>query len=135
MTAVEPLDRRRGFQDEDFAPILKGKAVLPNFEELPLERGIANIAAGACLLAVQGVRNARLPNGKHWARYFLNTTQGGSRDGTGYVMWYDHEVGHVGRFAICKHERRGGPGGNPRRGWHPGHCTKCGLVMTVDSGD
>lgn len=39
--------------------------------------------------------------------------------------------------AACeKHERVStGTQDEARRGWHPGHCAKCGLDMSVDSGD
>ncbi len=140
---AEALNKRSGFTDEDLHPLVTGKEVLPNFEELSLERGIANIAAGAGLIAYAGVKNAKIPRSKsswgHWARYFFGSTQGGVLDGTGYVIWWesDHGVGkgHVGRFAICKHEKVATAGAKPMRGWHPGFCTKCGLDMTVDSGD
>lgn len=70
-----------------------------------------------------------------WARYFLNRTQGGQLDGTGYVMIYGNGGGKIGHFAICKHEKIAEVGADPRRGWHPGRCRLCNLNMTVDSGD
>ena len=137
--------KRRGFSiDDDLMPLMRGKAMLPNFEELPLDHGIATIAAGGCLLAQPGVMNAKIPGSTsswgHWARYFLATTQGGLFDGTGYVIWYasegGHGKGHVGRFAICDHKKEGtGSVEQSRRGYSPGFCTKCGLDLTVDSSD
>ena len=119
--------------------ITLGKMIPPNFETLTLSKGVANIAAGGGLAVVPGINNLKLPFGKsswgHWARYFLGKTQGGAFDGSGYVMWYDRGDGHIGRFALCQHKKKEGAGANPRRGWHPGYCSLCGLNMTVDSGD
>lgn len=145
--------KRGGYSLElDLAPIMSGKVELPNFEEIDLEQGIAAIACGFGLQTVDGVKNAKVPGSDstwgHWARYFLETGQGGQLYGSGYVIWYQpvrwdpdrkpkplHAVGKVGRFAICKHEKVDDPSANHMRGWHPGHCSKCGLDMTVDSGD
>src|SRR3990167_1224761 len=130
-----PTTSAKTFQAEIDA-FMKGKAQLPNFEELPLDRGVAVIAAGGGLKTVPGVQNAMMAgsnsNWGHWARYFLGTTQGGALDGTGYVMFWDESKGRIGRFAICKHEMVVGAGARPSRGWHPGHCAKCGLDMSVD---
>ena len=148
MSATERQPSRKPYDLEaDFKPILDGKKLIPNFEELPLAQGIANIAAGGGMYALPGINNAKIPGNDsswgHWARYFLNTGQGGGYDGTGYVIWYDRggketnyqAIGRVARFAICKHEKVEGPGANHSRGWHPGYCGKCGLDMSVDSGD
>lgn len=140
METSTTLTKRSGYNlEEDYAPIFKGKVQVPNFEEMTLELGVAAIAAGGGLIAQSGVQNAKIPGSNsswgHWARYFLSSTQGGALDGVGYVMFYDHGKGRVGRFAICKHEKIEGPGANHSLGWHPGHCGKCGLNMSVDSGD
>lgn len=139
-TTATVSHRRNGFDlDTDLMPIIKGKAPLPNFEELPLETGIAHIAAGGGLVTVDGVNNAKFAgsnsNYGHWARYWLKTTQGGALTGEGYVIFWDQSKGRVARFAICKHEKQIGAGARPERGWHPGHCKHCGLDMSVDSGD
>lgn len=119
--------------------IMAGKIELPNFKELPLESGVATIAAGAGLLAKPDVMNAKIPGSNstwgHWARYFLDREQGGRLNGEGYVIWWDNSKGHVGEFAICEHSMVEGMGANHVRGWHPGHCSRCGLDMSVDSGD
>ena len=126
------------FNDE-MKVIAEGKCVVPNFEEMPLEIGVAAVAAGGGLLCISGVKNAKIPGSDsswgHWARYFLSHTQDGQFDGTGYLMWWDRSKGHVGRFAICKHNKLEGAGANHQRGWHPGRCEHCGLDMSVDSGD
>lgn len=119
--------------------IMQGKISPPNFEELELSKGVANIAASRGLVSTPGINNVKLPNGKsswgHWARYFLAKTQGGALDGSGYVIWYDHGEGKVGKFKLCKHENVEGFGANHNRGWHPSSCSKCGLNTSVDSGD
>ena len=85
---IAAVSRRSGFDYEaDLLPIIKGKVPLPNFEEMPLEIGIAHIAAGGGLVTVDGVNNAKFAgsnsNWGHWARYWLKTTQGGAL--TGYA--------------------------------------------------
>ena len=119
--------------------IMSGKQVLPNWEEMALSKGVAAIAAAGGSLGKPDVMNAKVPGSDsgwgHWARYFLNRTQGGVFDGSGYVMIWDKSAGRIGRFAICKHTKVAGAGANPRYGWHPGWCSKCGLDMTVDSSD
>ena len=125
-------------QHGDFSAILleiaAGKRDLPNFKEVPLARGVAALACSGG--PISRVESARL-DGKRlgYARYAFGSTQGGVFDGTGYVMLYAGGVGKIGTFAICEHEKVPGRGGNPDRGWHPGTCSKCGLDMTVDSGD
>ncbi len=118
--------------------IMDGKQTPPYFVEMKLEEGIANIASGANLSA-SGHKNFKHPDGKsswgHWAKYFLSHTQGGVLDGSGYVIWYDHGVGKVGCFTLCPHSKKTPTSARPMQGWHPGHCTLCGLNMTVDSGD
>lgn len=116
-------------------PIINGDSLLPNFkEETNLAKAI-NSLAGSGGMSYQG--NALLPDRhKPWARYFLNTTQSGALDGTGTVMIYDHGgKGRVGTFAICEHTTVPLPGANPSRGWHACKCSKCGLDLSVDSGD
>jgi hypothetical protein len=51
------------------------------------------------------------------------------------VIVYVNGEGVLGTFAICKHEKVEGAGADHQRGWHPGHCGKCGMDMSVDSGD
>lgn len=78
------------------------------------------------------------------AIYHLNCGQGGGLTGEGVVVidlsglvQYRAipESIVAGRFTFCKHEKVEGAGANHQRGWHPGHCGKCGLDMSVDSGD
>ena len=140
MTAAQPApSRRNGYSlEDDFMPIIRGKVLIPNFEELPLEVGVATIASGGGLTTISGVNNAKFAGSNsswgHWARYFLSTTQGGGYTGEGYVMFYDGGKGRVAKFAICKHEyvNTGSPE-RERRGYHSGYCSKCGLDMSVDS--
>jgi hypothetical protein len=133
--------------EDDLRPIIDGKAELPNFKEVPLEEGVARLHFYYGGSIHKG--HARVPGDTsahgEWAMYFLNNTQAGNLDGSGYVAWskweYDpaknngRSVGHMATFAICQHEKKESPDARPMRGWHPGFCTKCGLDMTVDSGD
>ena len=128
-------------QHKDFPAILEeimaGKRELPNYEEVDLAKGVANIA---CLGWGQpvGVKRAKVPGASHsdWARYFLDSTQGGALDGAGMVMIWGSHGGRIGKFAICVHKHTGGGTREQKmRGWHPGRCEVCGLDLSVDSGD
>lgn len=152
---------RQGYDlREDFTPLMTGLKDLPNFKPYegdplafmnnltlggqwtPSDAGYAKVFhAGQ---TVQG-----------WAKFFLHTTQGGGFDGTGDVIIYQSPKWNkdaepvegsiikgrmeggalIGSFAICRHEKMDALGANHQRGWHPGHCIKCGMDMTVDSGD
>lgn len=133
------MDKRNGYSiDDDMMPIVKGDVALPNFEQKELGITVGNIASlGHSLVPKWGY--AKMPDGhKVWAQYFLTPGgMGGYLDGGGYILlyanWPDH--GRAGTFAICRHEKVEGAGANHSRGWHPGRCGKCGLDMTVDSGD
>lgn len=142
----ETITKRNGYSLEaDLLPIIEGKTRLPNFERLDLAETMNSIAAvGHSLLAKWGWAAGVGDFGsKQWAMYLLSpaamgSANHGSFDGSGYVVIYNgryKEGPIVGRFAICKHEKKASADANPSRGWHPGHCVKCGLDMTIDSGD
>lgn len=122
--------------EKDLLPIIEGKVPLPNAK--PVEKD-----AGAAILHCRTMHcgHALLANGrKEWnARFFLDYGQGGDLEGTGLVAWVEWKDGAYRatamKFAICEHTKVEGPGANHSRGWHPGHCSKCGLDMSVDSGD
>jgi hypothetical protein len=78
------------------------------------------------------------------AIYHLSVSQGGGLTGegvavidvSGLVKYRSIPESIVaGHFAICQHEKIEGDGANHDHGWHPGYCGKCGLDMSVDSGD
>jgi hypothetical protein len=127
--------------DDDLMPIIEGTVVMPNVEEKSFEHVINSIAArGHSLLPKWGY--ARMSPGiyKSLAQYFLTPSGmgsacNGSFDGGGYALVYRSGTPLVVTFAICRHEKEDAPDADHRRGWHPGHCKKCGLDMTVDSGD
>lgn len=152
---------RKGYDlTEDLTPIMTGLKPLPNFEPYtgdPLGF-LNNLTLGGQWTPSDAGYAEVFHEGqtvKGWAKFFLHTTQGGQFDGTGDVIIYqspkwdkDAEpapgsiikgrmVGGalIGRFAICKHKKQDGAGANHQRGWHPGHCSICGMDMTVDSGD
>lgn len=137
------ITKRNGYSLEtDLMPIVDGDLPLPNFEPEELPRLANNIASGGhSLLAKWGW--AKLGGDrKQWAQFFLwpaamGNANNGSFDGGGYVIvWSGRKEGPiVGTFAICRHHKKDGAGANHQRGWHPGACEKCGLDMTVDSGD
>ncbi len=130
---------------------LLGWEVLPNWKFEPLERGLDQIACWGGAGAYKRLANIRLPYGigswrgtvhTTWARVFLSYTQGGQRDGRGVHIWHKGQaprnVGHsqVASFALCQHTKRTISSiHDQQRGWHPGHCTRCGLDLTVDSSD
>lgn len=132
--------KRNGYSlDADLEPIIKGEVPLPNFEPMDVGNVINTIAAcGHSMVPKWGY--AKVDGHKDWAQYFLTHEGMSSRNlgGGGYVLIYQGKwkgEPRVGRFAICKHEKELAPSANPSRGWHPGACKKCGLDMTVDSGD
>ena len=125
-----------GYEIPDFEEFTNGSKPPPNFQSMNLADGVRTITGRATLEALPYVRRV-MPEGggiKH-ARYFLDHTQGGRMDGSGFVIWYDETTGqgYAGNFAICKHVKVAAAGANPQRGWHPGACKKCDLDMTVDS--
>ncbi len=129
-------DIRSGYSmDEHLRPIIDGKVVLPNFKEVPVRQAVSIVA---CYSSGSVRGNARVPGADHttWAQFFLEHGQGGGLTGRGHVLLYGPASGGLaGTFAICEHEKVDDPGADHNRGWHPGHCKKCGLDMTVDSGD
>lgn len=123
----------------DMQPILDGKVILPNFEPIPIELAVSNASHwyGHVHDGASARFGTRYPSR---ALYFLTVGQGGGLTGEGMVMttggWKDGKQEVItGRFAICKHKKVEGAGANHDRGWHPGWCEKCGLDMSVDSGD
>jgi hypothetical protein len=134
--------RNRRFEMVDFQLLFDGKAALPNFEPLPVWQ-VAKLATSFYGKLHEGAYAKVAPsNDKSWNRalYMLTCGQGGGFTGEGYVIvtkgYASDETSVIaGRFALCKHEMVEGPGANHSRGWHPGWCGKCGLDMSVDSGD
>jgi hypothetical protein len=135
MTAPSPatITRRNGYSlDADLRPIIEGKVALPNAEPIQSDVGssILHYREMHCGTAV-------LPGGKkEWnARFFLDYGQGGGLHGSGIVLYWQNSKGVAASFAICDHKPVEGGGANHSRGWHPASCSKCGLDMSVDSGD
>lgn len=128
--------RRNGYSLEaDLRPIMEGLVALPNAKP-------ADGDVGAAILHYHEMHSgaALLPQGKKWnVRYFLDRGQGGGLHGSGIVAWTEWRAGAYRatavKFAICEHKQVVGAGANPSRGWHPASCEKCGLDMSVDSGD
>lgn len=128
--------KRNGYSlEHDLRPIMEGRVALPNAKAV--ERDV-----GASILHYHEMHSgaALLPAGKKWnVRYFLDYGQGGGLYGSGLVAWTEWkdgiERGVAMKFAICEHKPVAGAGARPMRGWHPAHCEKCGLDMSVDSGD
>ena len=70
-----------------------------------------------------------------YGRLFLNHAGMGS-DWDGSGLFVQRYPARVFKFALCQHVKtEEGHSPNPRRGWHPGHCSVCGMSMTIDSGD
>lgn len=131
---------------EDMAPYLhplkpwNQQQELPNLEEItdPLEivRWVALRLKPNTDYYNAGVK---LP-GRQYSTYctlFLDSQPGGGGwGGGGMVLTHDYPTPKAFRFALCKHEKtEEGHNPNHGRGWHPGHCVKCNMDMTVDSGD
>lgn len=122
--------------EEDLTPVIKGEVELPNIEDLEQHRVLSHIASGGHSFTPKW-GYSKIDGHTTWTFFFLFHNQAGGLTGEGYAVRYSHGVegARTMRFAICKHEKQGGSGADPRRGWHPGHCKLCGLDMTVDSGD
>jgi hypothetical protein len=156
------VDRTGDFQATDFEAllsyILAGRMALPNVETLDPDDALNTIACGGSLSACKSIGHVKVGTDTHsrWAQVFLDWTQMGGLSGTGYAILYrtprQTQVAADGqqpkwekdwsgsgpaivKFAICKHEVKAGANANPSRGWHPAHCAKCGLNMSVDSSD
>lgn len=140
------FEKNRKITLDDFKPMFEGRMDLPNFERIPLHEA-ARHAAYFYGKMVEG-QYVKLPGGsvydRSWSHglYMLDCGQGGGLTGKGWVITqqglrYDEESVVGGRFALCVHEFESTlPAGfDPRRGWAPGYCKKCGLDMSVDSGD
>ena len=136
--------------ETDLFPIVSGRAEIPNFK--PIEhwqalaasmgygRTIEHYAETSGKSSYSRRCQARLNGDKGDAIFHMNIGQGGGFTGEGVVVmrhgWNPGPQSIVaGRFAICEHTKVEGPGANHQRGWHPGWCSKCGLDMSVDSGD
>lgn len=126
---------------------LAGHARLPNSKPMDTETVLERIACGGSLTAPYGVSHTRLPHHSAkgwpgWSRVFISHTQGGAFDGRGYVIAYKGARSFEGKgfnraysFALCDHDVSVGRNARPSRGWHPAHCKRCGLNLSVDSGD
>lgn len=127
------------YSEADYASIIAGDVMIPNFEPVTLEYFCNALASGGhSMIPKWGQAKVEGSAYKPWAHYFLTnySNMGGDPDGSGYVCIYgSNGTPKVGRFAICKHEKKLSAGANPSRGWNPGSCVKCGLDMTIDSGD
>jgi hypothetical protein len=116
--------------------LIAGNAPLPNAK--PVDRDV-----GSAILHYREMHSgtAFLPDGKREfnARFFLDYGQRGQFYGSGIAAWTTWKDGAYRavamRFAICDHKHAEGAGANHSRGWHPASCSKCGLDMSVDSGD
>lgn len=113
--------------------IVKGELPPPNLEPMTNDEAVTNIATFSYHVTKGSFRAADGHRG--WATYFTGGTQAGQFDGAGFVLYYDRGEGKAAKFAICRHTPKEGANANHMRGWHPAHCTSCGLDMSVDSGD
>jgi hypothetical protein len=125
------------YNEQSYASIIAGEVDIPNFEPVTPEYFCNALASGGHSMVPKWGHAKGERGHKPWAHYFLTnySNMGSGLDGSGLVTIYGGDKPKVGRFAICKHEKKLGAGANPSRGWSPGACTKCGLNMTIDSGD
>lgn len=120
----------------------RGRARLPNLVAVDTLDGLRTITSWGGAMARPGLVSVALPGKLYtsWARVFLGLTQGQQLDGRGYLIANQREGdcegrGPVWRFDLCLHAVEVGAGANHSRGWHPARCTRCGLDLSVDSGD
>lgn len=117
-----------------------GELALPNWEPIELQKFARKFVGMGGIDVYPGQPGLKVPENHYRTRYgriFTTHGQGNGWDGCGYAIvdtgWGNDPA--VGHWAICKHEKVEGAGANHMRGWHPGFCSKCGMDMTVDSGD
>lgn len=128
--------KRNGYSlENDLQPIINGRVALPNAKPIEGDVGTAILHYRQMHCGI-----ADLAGKKQWnARFFLDYGQGGGLHGSGIIAWTDWKDGAyraVGmKFSICEYKQTEGPGANHSRGWHPAFCSRCGLDMSVDSGD
>jgi len=135
-TAKRDRVRSSGFDvDKDFG-FIRGNDPIPNATPVGLEDALHAIGYGVGDLVVRGVAMAE--GTRRHARFFLRKTQAGRLDGSGLAVlgrWGVKYPPLAFAFEICDHDSVLGSGANPSRGWRPARCKKCGLDLTVDSGD
>lgn len=135
----------RTFSREDYAPYI-GKndgsmyrvlQPLPNAEDVDPLQFLNNLASGGHMWTpVWAYAKIDWSHQPQWTQFFLTSFMGlNDFDGGGYAVTYGNPKPSVKYFRICQHEVQDHPGANHSRGWHPGHCVKCGMNMTYDSGD
>jgi hypothetical protein len=132
----------RTFGREDYEPYVgksgnsnPGLQELPNAEDVDPIEFLNHLASGGHMMQpVWGYALSPASGRQQWTQFFLTSYMMSGCDGGGYAVTYGHPP-LVRRFAICKHEVVDHAGANHNRGWHPGHCVKCGYDMTYDSGD
>ena len=141
------LDHHPALTWRDFETLLSfyfhRGARLPNLKPMDTVKGLNAIASGGSLSAYARIAIVDIPgnasNWGAWARAFLGYTQGGHLTGSGYLIAYNRPGDpspppQIWRFMLCDHSFVAGRG-RPERGWRPGHCSRCGLDMSVDSSD
>lgn len=118
---------------QDIIQITQGHMILPVTKEVELEKGVsrATLSWGQIETGYSTLRDGS----RGWTLFFIRYTQGGMPTGEGMAFLYNHGKGKIVEFAICEHKKVDDPTADHRRGWYPGHCEKCGLDMTYDSGD
>lgn len=131
--------RRSAYTMEEFDPYI-GKSgrdnrhilTLPNVEDVEPMLFLNMIASGGHSLVPRWGYSRPEPDSgwTNWTQFFL------ADGGEGYAIIYRGGGARTVQFSICKHEKvdTGTPDGH-RRGWHPGYCAKCGVDMSIDSGD
>lgn len=141
------VKRKRWVVEEDLKPYMhpltpwNKQLVLPNLEEILDPKKALVALAGSRAYPKFYDSGFKLPKPSGYSTYaklFLHANSDGSAwDGSGLVLTHHNtDVGRVFKFALCVHEKtEEGHNPNHGRGWHPGHCVKCGMDMTVDSGD
>ena len=123
---------------ESLDPYLSGMEIWPVVTELKAEALGLLLGANISATAVRWMMDSE---GKRWqARYFLIHSQGGGLTGEAYCLFSRFHMGtskiSLIRVAICDHQAKCfSTPEQRRRGWHRAKCTKCGLDMSVDSGD
>jgi hypothetical protein len=96
------------YNEQSYASIIAGEVDIPNFEPVTPEYFCNALASGGHSMVPKWGHAKGERGHKPWAHYFLTnySNMGSGLDGSGLVTIYGGDKPKVGRFAICKHEKK-----------------------------
>lgn len=126
---------RKNFTDADFKPIIEGEVIPPNMVPLTLVEAVDRLFYMSDDKSGYPRLDAEPRRGYNPGKFYFAHSPYGHPTGKGMVIVRVGVDVHAYEFALCRHEFEADAGNNPRRGHNFGHCSKCGLDLSVDSSD